>query len=50
MIDAIIFFMGIITMGIVWFISDYYEPTSAYHRGYKRALKDMQKGKKNESD
>lgn len=41
MFEAIIFFTGMIATGIVWFISDYYEPTSAYHRGYKQAVKDM---------
>lgn len=40
MSEAIAFFMGLITMGIVWFWTDYLDSGSAYSRGYRDALHD----------
>lgn len=38
--EAIAFFAGLITMMVVWFYTDYFTHDSAYHRGYRQALKD----------
>lgn len=40
MSEAIAFFMGLITMGVVWFWTDYLDSGSAYNRGYRDALHD----------
>lgn len=40
MSEAIAFFAGLITMGFVWFWTDYLDSGSAYSRGYRDALHD----------
>lgn len=40
MSEAIAFFAGLITMGFVWFWTDYLDSSSAYNRGYRDALHD----------
>lgn len=40
MSEAIAFFAGLITMGFVWFWTDYLDSGSAYNRGYRDALHD----------
>lgn len=40
MSEVIAFFAGLITMGFVWFWTDYLDSGSAYSRGYRDALHD----------